>query len=152
MGHSLPRHPPPPPKKISVYRQGTGTHSVRNCKLFWRTSKPYSEPKDTREWSERSWLDRESGHLSQLCLLQQSQKWYTIISTISCWSCCCCLVAKLCLTLHNLMDCSAPGSSVHGIFQARMLEWVGISFSRGSYTPSLVECGRGLYKVVTLGK
>ena len=41
-------------------------------------------------------------------------------------------IAQLCLTLCNLMDCSLPGSSVHGIFQARILEWVSISFSRGS--------------------
>ena len=45
--------------------------------------------------------------------------------------CCCCLVTKSCPTLCNLMDCSPPGSSVHGISQARMLEWVAISFSRG---------------------
>ena len=32
-------------------------------------------------------------------------------------------------TLSNLMDCSLPGSSVHGIFQARILEWVAIAFS-----------------------
>ena len=34
--------------------------------------------------------------------------------------------------LCDPMDCSLPGSSVHGIFQARVLEWVAISFSRGS--------------------
>ena len=34
------------------------------------------------------------------------------------------------LTLCDLIDCSLPGSSVHGIFQARILEWVAISFSR----------------------
>ena len=38
--------------------------------------------------------------------------------------------AVLCLTLCDPMDCSLPGSSVHGIFQARILEWVAISFSR----------------------
>ena len=38
-------------------------------------------------------------------------------------------------TLFNPMDCSPPGSSVHGIFQARVLEWVAISFSRGSSQP-----------------
>ena len=38
-------------------------------------------------------------------------------------------VAQLCLTLSNPMDCSPPGSSVHGIFQARVLEWGAISFS-----------------------
>ena len=39
-------------------------------------------------------------------------------------------VAQSCPTLHDLMDCSLPGSSVHEIFQARVLEWVAISFSR----------------------
>ena len=38
-------------------------------------------------------------------------------------------------TLCYPMDCSSPGSSVHGIFQARVLEWVVISFSRGSSQP-----------------
>ena len=41
------------------------------------------------------------------------------------------LVIQLCPTLCNLMDCSPTGSSDHGIFQARILEWVAISFSRG---------------------
>ena len=52
-----------------------------------------------------------------------------------CCCCCCCLVAKLCLTLCDLMDYSQPGSSAHGIFQVRILEWVAISFSRGSSWP-----------------
>ena len=38
-------------------------------------------------------------------------------------------VTQLCLTLSNPMDCSLPGSSVHGIFQARVLEWGAIAFS-----------------------
>ena len=42
------------------------------------------------------------------------------------------LVAQLCLALCDPTDCSPPGSSVRGIFQAKMLEWVAISFSRGS--------------------
>ena len=41
----------------------------------------------------------------------------------------------LCPTLCNLMDCSLPGFSLHGILQARVLEWVAISFSRGSSWP-----------------
>ena len=41
-------------------------------------------------------------------------------------------VAQSCPTLCDPMDCSPPGSSVHGILQARVLEWVAISFSRGS--------------------
>ena len=36
-------------------------------------------------------------------------------------------VAQLCLTLSDLMDCNLPGSSIHGIFQARVLEWVAIA-------------------------
>ena len=41
-------------------------------------------------------------------------------------------VAQLCPTLCDTMDCSLPGFSVYGIFQARLLEWGAISFSRGS--------------------
>ena len=39
-------------------------------------------------------------------------------------------VAQFCPTLHDPTDCSLPGSSVHGIFQARVLEWVAIAFSK----------------------
>ena len=41
-------------------------------------------------------------------------------------------VAQSCPTLHDPMDCSLPGSSVHGIFQARVLEWGAIAFSAWS--------------------
>ena len=44
-------------------------------------------------------------------------------------------VSRSCLTLCDIMDCSLPGSSIHGIFQAQILEWVAISFSRGSSRP-----------------
>ena len=47
-----------------------------------------------------------------------------------------CLVTKSCLTVWDPMGCSPPGSSVRGIFQARILEWIAISFSRGSSQPS----------------
>ena len=40
-------------------------------------------------------------------------------------------VAQSCSTLHDSIDCSLPGSSVHGIFQARVLEWGAIAFSKG---------------------
>ena len=39
-------------------------------------------------------------------------------------------VAQWCPTLHNPMDCSLPGSSIHGIFQARVLKWVATAFSK----------------------
>ena len=46
-----------------------------------------------------------------------------------------CFVTLSCLTLWDPLDCSPPGSSVHGIFQARIPEWVVISFSSGSSQP-----------------
>ena len=46
--------------------------------------------------------------------------------------CAVCLVAQSCPTLCDPMDCSLPGSSVHGIFWARILEWVATPFFKGS--------------------
>ena len=48
--------------------------------------------------------------------------------------------AQSCPTLCNSMDCSLPGSSVHGILQARILEWVAISSSRESFWPRDRTC------------
>ena len=48
--------------------------------------------------------------------------------------CCYCLVTKLCPTLFS-MDYGLPDTSVHGISQARILEWSAMSFSRGSFWP-----------------
>ena len=45
-------------------------------------------------------------------------------------------VTQSCPTLSNPMDCSPPGSSVHGVFQARVLEWGAIAFSELNVTPS----------------
>ena len=56
-------------------------------------------------------------------------------------------VTQLCPTLRNPVDCSLPGSSVHGIFQARVLEWVAIAFSFGPlvHTKTVVSTlNRGL--------
>ena len=70
--------------------------------------------------------------------------------------CCCCLAAKLCLTLCDPTDCSPPGSSVHGISQAGILEWVAISFSRGSSWPRIEAAAPALagrfFIAETLGK
>ena len=55
------------------------------------------------------------------------------------------LISQSCLTLCDPTDCSRPGSSVHGILQARILQWVAIPFSRGSFqptNPSLYIAGR----------
>ena len=55
---------------------------------------------------------------------------HLLVCVCVCVWCVCVCVAQLCPTLCNPMDCSLPGSSVHGIFQARVLEWVAIPFLR----------------------
>ena len=59
-------------------------------------------------------------------------------------------VAQLCPTLWGPMDCSLPGSSLHGILQARVLEWVAIFLLQGIFptqgsSPGLPHCRRILY-------
>ena len=64
---------------------------------------------------------------------------------------CVCVCTQSCPTLCHPMVCSPPDSSVHEIFQARILEWVAIPYSRGSSPPrdqtciSCVSCTDGLY-------
>jgi len=58
-----------------------------------------------------------------------------------------CSVAKSCQTFCDPMDCSPPGSSVHGVLQAKILDWVATSFSRGSFQPrdqNHVSCVSGI--------
>ena len=60
------------------------------------------------------------------------------------------LVAQSCPTLCDPMDCSPPGSWVHGILQARILEWVAISFLQGIFlaqgsSPGFLHCRQTLY-------
>ena len=61
-------------------------------------------------------------------------------SFIVCVCVCVHFVAQSCPTLCNPMDCIHPSSSVHGIFQARILEQVAISYSRGSSQPKDWNC------------
>ena len=51
-------------------------------------------------------------------------------------------VAQSCPTFRDLMDCSLPGSSIHGIFQARVLEWGAITFSRYDTMTSKTTLGK----------
>ena len=62
------------------------------------------------------------------------------------------LVAQSCPTLCNPLDCSLPGSSVHGILQARILEWIAFPFSKGSsqlrdQTQGFPHCRQILYQL-----
>ena len=61
------------------------------------------------------------------------------------------LVTQLCLTLCETMGCTPPGSSVHGILQARTVEWIAIPFSRESFQPrdrTQVSCIAGRFFTV----
>ena len=60
-------------------------------------------------------------------------KW-SIVPSLT-WACVCAQLLQSCLILCNPMDCSPPGSSVYGISQARILEWVAMPSSRGSSWP-----------------
>ena len=62
--------------------------------------------------------------------------------------CMCAKSLQSCPTLWDTIDCSPPGSSVHGILQARILEWIAIPFSRGSSQPrdwTWVSCTTGRF-------
>ena len=74
--------------------------------------------------------------------LLAAQSWESRSSLLWCQFliCCCCLVPKLHLPLCDPMDYSLPGSSTHGILQTRILEWVAISYSRGSSWPRDWTC------------
>ena len=85
-------------------------------------------------------------YIRKVCKHSYSYFPYTwlLVLLSSCWrhqcsflSCLYCRseVAQSCTTVCDPIDCSLPGSSVHGIFQARILEWVAVSFSRGSSRP-----------------
>ena len=75
-------------------------------------------------------------------------------------SMCVCSVTQLCPTLYNPIDCGPPGSSVHGISQARIWEWFDIFSSRGSSQPrgwklrllSLLSLAGGFFTTEPLGK
>ena len=90
----------------------------------------------------RKWNGEEKGHKMDSSGLG---KWNLIFSPffiVSEWAS---EVAQSCPTLCNPVDCSAPGSSIYGILQARTLEWVAISFSRRSSRPRDGFSNHGLH-------
>ena len=93
-------------------------------------------PKVTQLLSSRTGFKcKQAGWLQHLC---SSPLYFTADTVTRTFHCCCCCysVAKSCLTLVTPWTvCSPPGSSVHGILQARKLEWVATPFSRGSSGP-----------------
>ena len=82
-------------------------------------------------------------HLPSVCLKSLASN--LVLTSSNSWSGCCCLVLKLRLTLWDPMNCSLPVSSLHGISQGRIPEWVAISFSRESSWPMIqthISCWR----------
>ena len=80
-----------------------------------------------------------------------------LLWTVLQWPLCVCVKSLyLCLTLCNPIDCSPPGSSVHGVILARILEWVFISSSRGSSQPrdrTRISCiGRWIFTTEPLSR
>ena len=123
---------PPSPSTTSVCRTGP-------LEEFWRQRLFYvcllgfcglRHPLTCRQWSAYVFTS------PSLCVSVPESRFFLCIRMQSHWFLHdVCSVAQLCLTLCDPMDCSLPGSSVHGIFQARILKWVAISFSRGSSQP-----------------
>ena len=82
---------------------------------------------------------------------------YMCVSVCVCVCVCVCVmkVVQSCPTLCDPLDCSLPGSFVHGILQARILKWVAIPFSRGSTWPrdqTQVSCIAGKFFIWATGK
>ena len=105
----------PPPQGVLVYRvwQHEGHEGLWQDLWKWRASLVAQMVKNPPEmWQTWVW---------SLCWESSLEKWSE--------------VAQSCLTLCNPMDCSLPGSTIDGIFQARILEWVAISFFRRSSWP-----------------
>ena len=122
-----------------------------------------------KEWEEHCalFLIVEADVFHQTLFLSLSFKPIITITMISktstpkmnellCFLCVCVLVARSCPTLCDPTNCRPPGFSVHGILQARTLEWIAIPFSRGSSWPrdrTLVSCIAGrLFTVWATGK
>ena len=83
---------------------------------------------------EIPWTE-EPGGLQSLESQRVGHNWVTKHSTAQSIKMNMCFIAQLYLTLCDPMDCRLPGSPVHGILQARILDWVSIPFSRGSSLP-----------------
>ena len=94
------------------------------------------------ECESQGWKEQAQHAVTSIQLRESTLQFlHSRCSSNTCWikgasnTWMCVLVPHLCLTLRNPMDYSSPDSSLHGILQARILEWVAISFSRGFSQP-----------------
>ena len=102
-------------------------HGITNSQIDWKTFTQSREkqPRNHLRWDQRTREVHQWWNLEHILILSATQPLNH-----------CCRsereVAQSCMTLWDPMDCSLPGSSIHGIFQTRILGWVAISFSRRS--------------------
>ena len=130
--------------------------SVDSVRMLWKKANFNLEIKGWVVFQEiygKGWYIPKESPETWKQIHMYRQKTLHILCQISLLECCWC--AQLWPTLCNSMYYSLPGSSAHGIFQARILEWVAIPFSRGSSQPrdqTCISCvGRGFFSTETQG-
>ena len=107
---------------VSELRGRKYFRSVANwSNLFSLLINKYLSSEYYKQWSPRDTAIGRNSNLNAFCV-------------------CVCSVMQSCLTVCDPMVCGPPDSSVYGIFQARILEWVAISYSRGSSPPRDQTC------------
>ena len=107
---------------MDCYLPGSSVHGILQARILAPFSRGSSWPKD---WT---WVSHITGRFFTIWATRGAPILYMKVEVKV-------LVTQSCLMLCDSMDCSPPGSSVHGIFQAKILEWFAISFSRGSSWP-----------------
>ena len=117
--------------------QGKNTEVVCHSLLQWNSLlRPVHLGWPHTGWLSFIELDRAVAHvIDENFKYCKSTKWYLWYTWNSVYQFSDSEVTQLCPTLCDPMDCSPPGSSIHGILQSTILEWVVISFSRGSSWP-----------------
>ena len=95
-----------------------------------------SEP--VSSW-QQSWKEGRAGVLDGMAYLALELLYCGLLVELTSFLIVCAKSLQLCLTLCNPMDCSLPGSSVHRILQVKILEWVAMPSSRGSFLEELKQ-------------
>ena len=125
-----------------------------NSKKQWRTEKP--GVLQFMASQSQTQLTTEQQQQTNFRVFSKNRLWVTKPESCSCLLSVSLLVAQSCLTLWDPLDYNLPGSSVHGILQARILEWVAISFSRENSWPGdrtwVSEIAGGLFSAEASGK
>ena len=103
------------------------------CKGVWLISLANPHILNINNFTNKNDFSHPFVVISKLSSSIQRQSWFTCNYCL--WSHACAKLLQLCPTLCDPMECSLPGSSAHVISQARILEWVAISSSRGSSWP-----------------